>query len=148
MGVLTLLLLGVGVLVVAWFREPQERLRTLRLGLVLGATGSLVLIVGRARAGLGQEYALSGVYLNMALPALCCVYFIWTIYGKPSIGSVVQMCMFIGMCLLFLPNLTGGLDLGWYSRRSGREVEKDIRAGVPPFVLAERHIQSLKPSHG
>ena len=57
-AVLTLLLLSVAVLIVALLKEPRERLRALGLLLFIGAAGSLVLIVGRARAGLGEEYAL------------------------------------------------------------------------------------------
>ena len=146
LGVLALLLLSVAVLIVALLKEPRERLRALGLLLFIGATGSLVLIVGWARAGLGEEYVLSGVYLNMALPALCCAYFIWIVYGKPGISTLVQMCLFTGMCLFFLPNLASGLGVGRYFSSLRQAFEQDMRAGVPPFILAERHIAFLSPS--
>ena len=144
--VLTLLMLSVAVLIAVLFKEPEERLRALGLLLFIGATGSLMLIVGRARAGLGEEYALSGVHLNMALPVLCCAYFIWIVYGKPGISTLVQMCMFTGMCLFFLPNLASGLGVGRYFSSARQAFEQDMRAGVPPFILAERHIGFLNPA--
>lgn len=145
-AVLTLLLLSVAVLLIAWLKEPQERLRVIGLLLFVGATGSLVLIVGRARAGYGEEYTLSGVYLNMALPALCCAYFIWIVYGKPAISNLVQMCLFTGMCLVFVPNLAIGLESGRHFSNSRQAFERDMRAGVPPFILAERHVVFLNPA--
>jgi hypothetical protein len=145
-AVLMLLLLSVAVLIVALLKEPLERLRALGLLLFIGAAGSLVLIVGRARAGLGEEYALSGIYLNMALPALCCAYFIWIVYGKPGISTLVQMCLFTGMCLFFLPNLAVGLGMGRHFSTIGQTLKQDIRAGVPPFILAERHVAFLNPA--
>jgi hypothetical protein len=144
--VLTLLLFSAAVLIIALIKEHRERLRALGLLLFIGATGSLVLIVGWARAGLGEEYALSGIYLNMALPALCCAYFIWIIYGKPGISNLVQMCLFTGMCLFFLPNLAIGLGVGRYFSTSRQAFEQDMRAGVPPFILAERHVAFLNPA--
>ena len=101
-AVLMLLLLSVAVLIVALLKEPRERLRVLGLLLFIGATGSLVLIVGWARAGLGEEYALSGIYLNMALPALCCAYFIWIVYGTPAIKSrSTDVLVYRNVSLLF-----------------------------------------------
>jgi hypothetical protein len=143
---LMLLLLSMAILMLAVLKEPRERLRALGLLLFIGAAGSLVLIVGRARAGLGEEYVLSGIYLNMALPALCCVYFIWIVYGSPAIKSIVQICLFIMPCLFFMPNLANGLGIGRYFSTSRQLFEQDIRAGVPPFILAERHITFLNPA--
>jgi hypothetical protein len=145
-AVLMLLLLSLAVLIVALLKEPRERLRVLGLLLFIGAAGSLVLIVGRARAGLGEEYALSGMYLNMALPALCCAYFIWIVHGTPAIKSLVQMCLFIITCLFFLPNLAHGLGVGRYFSTSRQAFEQDMRAGVPSFILAERHVAFLNPA--
>jgi hypothetical protein len=145
-AILALLLLSVAILVVAMLKEPQERLRALGLLLFISATGALVFTVGRARAGLGEEYALSGVYLNMAIPALCCAYLICIVYGPPAIGSLVQMCLFIVTCLFFLPNLVNGLGTGRHFSNIGQVLEQDIRTGIPSFILAERHIAFLNPA--
>jgi hypothetical protein len=144
--VLALLLFSAAVPILALVKEPSERLRALGLVLFIGAAGGLVLIVGRARAGLGEEYALSGVYLNMALPVLSCAYFIWIIYGTPAIKSLVQMCLFAITCLFFLPNLTIGLGVYRYFGTIGHTLQEDIKTGVPPFVLAERHVVFLNPA--
>ena len=145
-ALLTLWLLGMAVLLVSLLKEPQERLRDLGLLLFVGAAGSLVLIVGWARAGLGDEYFFSGVYLNMALPALCCAYFIWILHGTSTLKSLIQVCLFAAACLLFLPNLYYGLGFARYFGTIGKALDHDIRAGVPPFILAERHIAFLNPA--
>jgi len=145
-AVLTLWLLSMAVLLVVLLKKPQERPRALGLLLFIGAAGSLVLIVGRTRAGLGEEYVLGGIYLNMALPALCCAYCIWIVHGTPAFKSIVQMCMFSAACLFFLPNLARGVESGRYFGTMGQTLEQDIRAGVPPFVLAERRMVFLNPS--
>jgi hypothetical protein len=145
-ALLTLLFFSMAVLIIAFRKEPQERLRALGLLLFISATGTLILVVGRARAGLGEEYALSGVYINMAIPALCCAYFIWIFYGSPAIKSLVQMCLFIVTCLFFLPNFVNGLGMGRHFGTIGQVLEQDIRSGVPPFILAERHIVLLDPA--
>jgi hypothetical protein len=146
--VLGLLLLSAAVLIVVFRKEPRERLRALGLLLFIGATGSLVLIVARTRGGFGEAYVFSGIYLNMALPALFCAYFIWILYGKTGISTLVQMCFFAGICLFFLPNLVIGRGTGAHYSRVAQAFEQDMRAGVPPFILAERHIGILDPSEG
>ncbi len=146
LAVLMLLLLSVAVLIAALLKQPQERLRALGALLFIAVVGPLVLIVGRARAGLGEEYALSGVYLNMALPALSCAYLIWIVYGKRDLSNIIQMCLFTGACLFFLTNLYNGIGTGRYFSRSRQAFEQDTRAGVPPFILAERHVAFLDPS--
>ncbi len=145
-ALLTLLLLSVAVLVLAWLKEPEERPRALGLLLFIGGTAALLLAVGRARGARGGENALSGIYLNMALPALCCVYFIWILYGKPRIKSLVQMGLFAATCFFFSTNSAIGFWWGKNHNLQGRAFEQDLRAGVPPFILAERHVVFLDPS--
>jgi hypothetical protein len=145
-ALLMLLMLSVAVLIVALLKEASERLRTLGLFSFISAAAALLLIVGRVRAGFGEEYAFSGVYLNMALPALSCVYFIWIIHGSPVIKSLVQMCLFILTCVFFLQNLEYGLGVGRYFSTARQAFEQDVRAGVPPFILAERHISFFNPA--
>src|SRR5262249_22549651 len=81
LAVLTLWLTGMAVLGVMWRQHPSERFRVLGLLAFMGATGSLALILGWARSGLGEEYIFAGHYLTKALPASCCVYLIWIMYG-------------------------------------------------------------------
>ena len=71
---LGLILASTVLLVRTWLGQPRERLRTSGFLLFLGATGALLLAVGRARAALGWQWHLVGTYLNMAIPALCATY--------------------------------------------------------------------------
>jgi len=145
-AVLTLWLLSIAVLLVALLKEPQERMRALGLLSFISAVGSIVLIIGRARAGLGEEYIFSGHYQNMVLPALCCAYFIWIIHGTSTLKSLIQVCLFAAACLFFLPNLYYGLGVARHFGTIGKALDQDIRAGVPPFILAERQIAFLNPA--
>jgi hypothetical protein len=145
-AVLTLWLLSIAVLVVALLKKPQERLRALGLLSFISAAGSLVLIIGLARAGLGEEYIFSGHYQNMVLPALCCAYFIWIVYGTSTLKSIIQVSLFAAACLFFLPNLYYGLGVARHFGNIGKALDQDIRAGVPPFMLAERQIAFLNPA--
>lgn len=147
-AVCVLWLLSVAVLLVALFRNTQERLRTLGLLLFIGAAGALVLIVGYARAGLGQEYVSTGIYLNMVLPAFCCIYFIWIEHGTSTVKSLMQVSLFSAACLFLLPNWDYGLGFGRHFGAIGKVLDHDIRAGVPPFILAERHMALLNPATG
>jgi hypothetical protein len=141
-------LLSVAVLLAALLKESQERVRALGLLSFIGAAASLILVIGRARAGLGEEYAFIGTYMNMVLPALCCVYLTWIVYGRPAMKTVVQVCLFTGACLFFLPNLGGGIWVGRFLGTHGQALAQDIRAGVPPFILAERHIRWINAATG
>jgi len=147
-GLFAALLLAVSVALVlaGLVRTPGERLRALGLLLFAGAAGSLFTVVGRARAGLGEEYALSGVYLDLGLPALCLIYFAWLIYGKPAIGSLVQACLVAITLFLFGENLDWAFGAGQHWDNGRRAFEQDVNAGVPPFILAERHVAFLNPA--
>ena len=56
------------------------------------------------------------------------------------------MCLFTVTCLFFLPNMAIGLGMGRYHSHIGQVLKRDIQAGLPPFILAERHIVLLDPS--
>jgi hypothetical protein len=141
---LGLMLAGAVVLVRAWLGEPRERLRALGLLLCIGATGVLLLTVGRARAGLGWQWHLSGIYLNMAIPALCATYLTGILYGRPAIGESMQTTLFALSCLFFLPNFERAIAHGqiWYG--SHRAIDRDIKVGVPPSIIAARRYHNFR----
>ena len=145
-ALLLLLLTTIAVLGSTVIGNPLERGRAVRLLLFLGATSSLLIAVGWARAGLGEEYVLSGIYLNMALPGLCCAYFSWVLYGRSPIRWLPPILFLIATCIVFWPNVAIGLQTGRYFRTIGKTLDEDIRQGVPPFALVLRHGAILNPA--
>jgi hypothetical protein len=138
LAVLGLILASGVVLVRTWLGQPSERLRALGFLLCFGATGVLLLAVGRARAGLGWQWLMSGVYLNMAIPALCATYLTGILYGRPAIGESMQTTLFALSCLFFLPNFERAIGFGQDWHQSHQAIERDIKVGVPPSIIAER----------
>jgi hypothetical protein len=135
---LGLLLLSAVVLVRTWLGQPRERLRASGLLLFLGATGALLLTVGRARVGHGWRWQMGGVYLNMAIPALCATYHIGILYARPAIGELMHTTLFILSCLFFLPNyqVANFTRHSFYERQQA--IERDIKDGVPISIIAAR----------
>ncbi len=126
------------ILVVAWRTQPAERWRVAGLGLFLGATVGLALIMGWARGGMDADYVLSGHYVTKALPALFCAYLIWELYGGRAAGFV-QLGLFAAVGCLFLFNLGLGIQGATAMRDKCREMEDDLQAGITLFRMAGRH---------
>jgi hypothetical protein len=74
----------------------------------------------------------------MAIPALCATYLTSILYGRPGIGELTQTTLFALSCVSFLPNFERAIFYGgnWYE--SQQAIERDIQAGVPPSIIAER----------
>jgi hypothetical protein len=140
---LGLILASAVVLSRTWLGQPRERLRALGLLLFLGATVGLLLVVGRVRAGLGWQWHLGGIYLNMAIPALCATYLTGILYGRPAIGELVQTMLFALSCLFFLPNFERAITDGQRWHESQQAIKRDIQAGVPPSIIAARRYPSF-----
>jgi hypothetical protein len=145
---LGLLFVTAVVLVRTWLGQPQERLRASGLLLFIGAAVALLLAVGRARAGLSWAWHLRGIYLNMAIPALCATYLIMILYGRPAVSGLVQTALFTLTCFFFLKNFEAGMDRGRNWHISQQKIERDIKAGVPLSIVAARqHLNfGLRPA--
>lgn len=131
------------VLFRVWRDQPEERGRALGLLLFLGANVCLALGVGWGRAGLIPTDGFPTRYAVMAVPTLCCIYFIWETYSPPFSRGFVPMCLFTLLCILFGPNLQRGFEWSSYYRPGMEAFERDLRAGVPPQELAAHHRQFL-----
>jgi hypothetical protein len=121
-----------------WFGQPQERLRASALLLFLGAMVGLLLAVERASGGLGWQLHVHGIYLNMAVPALCSVYLADISYGRRSTGVLTQVSLFTLSCLFFVPNFSRAIEVCQTWHEAQQLVEQDIRASVPSSIIAER----------
>src|SRR5262249_46209884 len=66
-------------------------------------------------------------------------------YCTATAGGFIQTCLFTVMCLFFVPNLQEAIS-NCASCQSGRlAFERDLQAGIPSFILAERHGILLLP---
>jgi hypothetical protein len=71
---------------------------------------------------------------------LCCVYFVWEIYGTPRVRQFAQVCLFAIICFMASVNTLEGKDAGRSIRQKMEAFERDLRAGVPISALAQRHV--------
>lgn len=140
-GIFALGVVTMAMLIRIWLERPNERARALALVMFLAATAALVLIIGRSRAGMGLDYIYLGHYLALVAPALCCVYFAWEIHGGVSGGSV-QLGMLAVLAGLLPLNLHQAIQAGQSLRQRTSAFERDVRNGIPSFILAERHFAS------
>jgi hypothetical protein len=80
-GLIGLLLITGGLLMKTLWSCPQAWFRAVGLMTFLGAMASLSLAIGWGRSAFGQGIGFTSRYVTLAVPLLCCVYFIWEIYG-------------------------------------------------------------------
>jgi hypothetical protein len=140
LAVLGLALFSVAALVLVWRRRPQERFRTVGLLLFMGASACLALAVGWGR----NEGVADARYVTFGVPMLCGVYFIWMVHGGPS-GRLAQTCLFTLMCAVFSLNTLDGVENGRRLHEANAALERDLLAGTPASVLAQRHYKEEGP---
>ena len=90
-----------------------------------------------------EGYIFVGHYLPRIVPALCCIYFVFVAYGGRAGRALVPMGLFTIACVLLWPNVTIGLYGFQSAFRYRHDLERDLRAGIPPFILAERYARDL-----
>jgi hypothetical protein len=143
-AVIALTLGSIAVLAIGWNTQPEERFRALGLLLFLGAMGTLVIAMAWGRGGMGESYIFVGHYVPRIVPALCCIYFVFIVYGGRIAGALVPMSLLTLGCVLLWPNVTMGLTWGTTSGFGYRnDFERDLRAGLPPLILAEWYGHNL-----
>jgi hypothetical protein len=141
-GVVALAFCSLALLVAVWHKRREERLRASGLFLFLTATGVLIGAMALARGGMPEGYIFVGQYVPRIVPALCCIYFVFVVYGGRPAGAIMPMVLFTFACVLAWPNVTTGLN--WAaSFRYRDDLERDLRAGLPPLILAERYGRQL-----
>jgi hypothetical protein len=137
---------AIGLLASVWLSRPEERLRVLGVFLFLGATGVLIAGMAWARGGMGEGYIFVGHYVPRIVPAVCCIYLAFAVYGGRVTGGLIPMCLLTIACVFLWPNVTMGLNWGTSGFSYRHDLERDLRAGLPPLVLADRYARHL--DHG
>jgi hypothetical protein len=106
----------------------------------------LALGFGWGRAGFGEGYGLGPAYIDIALPVLFCIYYNWGACYPYTTGRFVQTVLLILVCSLFWRNCEAGLDYARSSHSQEVAFVRDLRAGTPPLVLAQRYWPTFAPN--
>jgi hypothetical protein len=148
-----LILLGLFVfsgaaLVFTYAAQPEERPRAGALLMFLAAGTCLVLAVGWGRAAMGPQAGFEARYVTFLIPALSCLYFIWEIYHREAIRSLMQICLFALACSVFWQNVADAVAFGSNRCAQAERLERDVRAGVPMYLLVRKYSPALfHPTH-
>src|SRR5262249_52890659 len=65
--------------------------------------------------------------------------YVWGIYGRPGVGTLVQTCLFVLVCAVFPLNTTCGLGMGSYQLWHSELVKRDLKSGAPPYKIVRYH---------
>jgi hypothetical protein len=136
-----LLLVTTALLASRWLAPHEAGDRNRRLGLLIFFAGMFVLTMGVAwgRAAWVPKVGIPMRYVIIPAPLLCWAYYIWLLYGPRRVRGQVLAGLAVLMVLLVPLNVKeshGFID--WYDREM-TSLERDMQAGMPRSVLAERH---------
>jgi hypothetical protein len=113
----------------------------------------LLLVVGWARAGLGDGYLLLGHHLTKSLLPIFAVYFAWQLYGGLIRRWCVHTALLLACLLLFWPNTQWGRGVAQYDWEKAAALERDLATGMPFNLFVQRNgaylveQEPLKPWH-
>jgi hypothetical protein len=147
---LLMLTLFVGTAAIAlslWYRQPHLRSRMAGCLFFIGAVGSLTLGIGVGRAGEIEKGilnpGLASRYVSIVLPALCCLYLLWCLLPWHAAARLVQAVLFVLACIASTANMPEALAHGASVRAQVVAFEDDLRKGMSPRGLAQRHAVNI-----
>jgi hypothetical protein len=135
MAMIALFAAGTLALCLLWWTRPQERFRAASLLCFMGGAGCLALAMGFGR-GTGANY---DNHSFLAIPALCCLYLVWTVCRLP-LSRDIQVSLFVVVCVALGPNIRYGRDMGATTRSSAERTGRLIQAGIPSAILADLNV--------
>jgi hypothetical protein len=118
-------------------RRP-ERLRAAGMILFLISNGSLLLLLGWARANYDDCNTFAGHYLSKGVPALCCVYLISQLYAGRRLAGEFQGWLFtlaLIPCLFTIATRDHHLAIAALRMEDARNMEIAARIGKSPYYL-------------
>jgi hypothetical protein len=140
-----IIILSLLMLVWPWTRS-QSRLQLVGYLSFLVACTSLALAIGCGRSGLHANVGFSPRYVTLALPLICCVYFIWGTCSRAPLNHSLQSCLLVLACVLILPNIEDGIASARVQRERIKPFERDVKAGMPTGFLADRYQRVIFPN--
>ena len=136
-----LLVLTFWTLLTAWRKQPAERTRVSGLLCFLTAMVSLALGLGMGRNGFEIRY------VTLSVPAICAIYFTWSLYGAPWLRSAVRVILFATTVLVLVPNTWWGWRYADDLRSHLKAFEADMIAGSPPYQLVHDYAGTYLHPH-
>ncbi len=136
-----LFLLTSWMLLTIWRKQPDERPRAAGLLLFLVAMASLAVGLSMRRDGFEIRY------VTLSVPALCAVYFVWSLYGAPRLQNAIRAILLATALIVLVPNTLWGLRYARDLRTHLAAFEADMAAGLSPSQLIHRHADYLHPHH-
>ncbi len=135
-------LMGFALAAVTFFTTAEERHRAAGLLLFLIGNGTLLLVLGWARANYGDHNTFEGHYLLKGVPALCCVYFICELYaGRRASGEfqafLLALVLVPGLMLIAKRDIY--VDAAERRRRNAETMAQDIDNGRSPYWLYQQY---------
>jgi len=142
-----LLVLATALLLRAWAARPEERPRALGLLAFLAATVSLALGLGWGRSGMGEVAGFQGRYSPLPVPTLCAVYLAVELYAGPAARRFVLTGLLLSTTAVLWGNTAPGLKHGRENAAEAASIRRDVREGLPAYLVVKRHTPFLHPSH-
>lgn len=141
-----LLAVAAAFLVGAWARRPEERPRALGLLAFLAGSATLALGLGWGRSGMGGLAGFQDRYSALPVPMLCGVYFAVELYAGPAARRALQMGMLLAATAMLWGNTLPALGHGREVAARAASLHRDLRAGLPTYMIIGRHTPFLHPS--
>jgi hypothetical protein len=141
--------IGSSVIVLVWaiFCGSREgRPRAVGLLFAFGALGSLVFGLAWGRAGTGVYAGLEPRYATLVVPVWLVVFFAWDLNTTPTLRRIVLAGLFCLNLVLLWPETRVALEYGRGKAETVARFERDVRNGVPLYLLARRHTSFLHRS--
>jgi len=130
----TILLTGVVLNVVESVRDRNEIVR--RSGMALIIAGSLTLA---AVIGLGRRDGYWARYAVLGAPGLLAVYISTLLRPTCPLGRLLRGILLVSALVTAWPNTRDGVAKSKERHDKMVALERDLRAGVPPIVLADHY---------
>lgn len=138
-------IIAVLLLLAAVIRVLQsDRLRKFAFLACLLSVAGAAAAIGWGRAAVIDVYhGWPDRYVLLSAPAFCVAYFVFELPGSEAINRAGRVLL-VGLAAVLLPmNMAFGREYGtWYADGMDR-VLRDINAGIPLDILAQRHNRHL-----
>src|SRR5262249_48772812 len=113
-----------------------------RCGMALLIAGSLMLALG---IGWGRRQSLWPRYVTLGAPGLLAAYVSSLLRPACPFGRVLRAALLVAVLIAAWPNAAAGLAGARERHGKIAAFEQELRAGVPPLVLADHYSRDTRP---
>jgi hypothetical protein len=129
-----ILLTGVVLSVIAMLRDRKEFVRRSGMAMLIAGSLAIAAVIGWSRRdGYWARYAI------LSVPGLLAVYISTLLEPASRLGQLLRGVLLICVLVTARPSFIAGLQGAQKRHDMLTAFERDLRAGVPPMVLADRY---------